>query len=101
MQQTAQVTERAECLNPQHQDNQQGLNRHDTVRDAIGTEAKCGGSPDGYPEIGDTACRGIGGQHPHGRAENFMCLAAEFCALGTALSESLQRCQTLQGIEEL
>ena len=87
MQKHAKFAQRAEDLDPHHQDHQQRRDGHIAIGDAIGTDRQRRRRAHGDTGIGDAARQGAGGQQPHGAAEQVMRLLRQYLRARSALAE--------------
>ena len=101
MQHGAQLAHRPEDFDAQHQDDQQGGERHRAGLDPRGAVDQRRRRAAGDRGVGDAARQRIGAQHPHGAAEEVARLDLELVGARLALAERLQGRQALDRIEEL
>ena len=101
MEHDPQLAERAEYFDAQHEDDQEGAQRHLPFPDPPGAEPQRRHRAHGHAGIGDAAREGIRPEHAHGAVKEIMPLLREHPRPRAALAEGLERGQTLEGVEKL
>ena len=101
MEEHAQLAQRAEDLHAQHEDHEEGGQRHRAVADTPGADGERRRRADGDGGVGDAARQRVGAEHPHGGVEERLGLLLETARARRGLAEGLQRGQPLHGIEKL
>ena len=97
----AQLAQRPEHFDPQHQDHEQRRQRHRAGGDAPGAEGERQRGADRDPGVGDTARQRVAAEHPHRAREQGVGALAELAGARAALAERLERRQALHGVKEV
>ena len=101
VQERAQLAQRPEYLDAQHEDDQQRRQGHGAGVDAPGAERQRGGRTHGDAGVRDAARQRVRAEHPHRALEQGVRARFQPASAVTALAEGLQRGQSLQGVEKL
>ena len=97
----AQLAERAEDLDAEHQDDEQLGDPHRAALDAEGADAQGDGCADRDREDREALRQGVVHQHAHRGAEDLPGALGQRIAAAAALAERLERREPLQRIEEI
>ena len=100
MEERAKVPLRPVHLDAHHEDDEQDLEAHAAFGHAIGAVAEGRGGPDGEASIDDAPGQGVGGEHPHGGAEQLVGLLGEQPGSRAALAEGLESGEALDRVQE-
>ena len=96
----AQLAQRAEDFRAGHQHDQQRLEAHLAMADAIRAQHQRRGRAERAAEIGDAARQNAGAEHQERAVRQCARLVGQHPAVAAALAERLQRRQTLHRVEE-
>ena len=99
--QDAQLPQRSEDLDPEHQDDQQGRQRHRAVAHTPGPEGEGDRGAHRDAGIGDAARERIAAENPHRAPEELVGPLLELSGARAALAEGLERREPLHRIEEV
>jgi hypothetical protein len=97
----AEVPQRPEHLDAQHEDDQQRLDGHGPGQDALDAPAEGRRRAERDADVGDPARERVRPEDAHGRLEEVATPGREERRARPALAERLQRAQPLDGVEEL
>ncbi len=101
MQDDAQFTQRAEHLDAQHQNDEQGGDVHVAGLHPVGAPAQCDGGTDADPGVGNAARQRARCHHPHRALEQGVGLGLEGGCAFARLAEGLDGGEALDRIQEL
>ena len=101
MEDHSQLTERAEHLDAQHEDDEERAQRHLPFAHAPGSEAQRGHRAHRHAGVGDAARERVRPEHAHGAVEEIAALLSEHAGPRPALAESLEGGQALDRVEKL
>ncbi len=100
MQHRAQLAQRTKDFRAGHQHDQQRLDAHLAMADAIRAQHQCRGRTERAAEVGDAACQNAGAEHQERAVRQCARLVGQHPAVAAALAERLQRRKTLHRVEE-
>ena len=101
VQERPEVPLRPEHLDAHHQNDEQDLETHLSLGHAPGPESEHGGRAHGDAYVGDPAVPRVGREHPHRAPEHLVCAFCQEPPARGALTEGLERRQSLDRIEEI
>ncbi len=101
VQEHAEIAQRAEHLDAQHEHDQQRLEAHRSREHPLHAPCEGHGRPERDAHVGDAAGQGVRPEDAHGRPEQLAAPLGQERGASGALAERLQRGQPLEGIEEL